>query len=241
MAAREFQFDFGHGEPAPIRRHQRQFVFLKTEKNAVEDIAGLVSRNCVRRLAQAVAQIFLPNRYDFRVLELWQRWKFLLGQAEDFEKALAAPDGSSIFSIHIDLNFARRELTDDVEEATGRKRGRAFFFYVRLATAADTDIEIGCGEMDFPAVRLKQNIRKDGKSGACADHVLDLLQAFEQFFFRDAKFHYDGLRCKALGFVRQPQSACHVQRSRDIPTVVLGWFTGFAPFPSFGFTALRLT
>jgi hypothetical protein len=35
---------------------------------------------------------------------------------------------------------------------------------------------------------------------------LDLLQAFEQFLFRNAKFHYDGLRCKALGFNRQPQS-----------------------------------
>jgi hypothetical protein len=35
---------------------------------------------------------------------------------------------------------------------------------------------------------------------------LNLLQTFEQFFFRYTKFHYDGLRCKALGFIRQPQS-----------------------------------
>src|SRR4029077_10845580 len=195
-----------HCEPTPIRRHQRQLVVLKTEKNPVEDVASFVRRDCVRSLAQSVAQIFLPDGDNFCVLELWQRRKFFLGQPEDFEKALAAPDGSSIFSINIHLNFARRQFTDDVEEATGGKRGRAFFFYIRFATAADTDIEIRCGQMDFVAVRLKQNIGKDGKSGAGADHVLDLLQAFEQFFFRDTKFHYDGLRCKALGFVRQPQS-----------------------------------
>src|SRR4030095_249989 len=217
MAAREFQLDFHHSESTPIRRHQRQLVVLETEKNAVEDVASFIRRYRVRSLAQSVAQIFLPNRDNFRVLEFWQRWKFFFGQPEDFEKALAAPDGSGIFSINIHLNFARRQFTDDVEEAAGRERGRPFFFYIRFATAADTDIEIGCREMAFVAVRLKQNVGKDGKSGAGADHVLDLLQAFEQFFFRDTKFHYDGLRCKALGFVRQPQSACHVERSRDVP------------------------
>src|SRR5580704_11409713 len=188
MAAREFQFDFDHGEPTPIRRHQRQLVFLETEKHAVQDVASFVRRDCVRRLAQSVAQIFLPNRDNFCVLELWQWWKFFFGQSEDFEKALAAPDGSSIFSINIHLNFTRRQFTDDVEEATGRERGRPFFFYICLATAADTDIEIGCREMDFLAARLKQNVGKDGKSGAGADHVLDLLQAFEQFSFATLNF-----------------------------------------------------
>src|SRR5437667_8789606 len=181
MAARAFQLGFAHSEPTPIRRHQRQLVVLKTEKNPVEDVASFVSRYRVRSLAQSVAQIFLPNRDNFCILELWQRWKFFLGQPEDFEKALPAPDGSSIFSINIHLDFARRQFTDDVEQATGRQCRRPFFFYIRLATAADTDIEIGCREMDFVAVRLEQNIGKDGKSGAGADHVLDLLQAFEQF------------------------------------------------------------
>src|SRR6266487_1563844 len=206
MAAREFQLDFAHSEPTPIRRDQCQLVVLKTEKNPVEDVPSFVSRYRVRSLAQSVAQIFLPDGDNFCVLELWQRRKFFLGQPEDFEKALAAPDGSGIFSVNIHLNFARRQFTDDVEKSTGRECGRPFFFYIRLAAAADTDIEIGCREMDFVAVRLKQNVGKDGKSGAGADHVLNLLQAFEQFFSRDTKFHYDGLRCKALGFVRQPQS-----------------------------------
>src|ERR1700704_1635603 len=129
MAAREFQLDFDHGEPTPIRRHQRQLVILKTEKNAVEDVASFVCRYRVRSLAQSVAQIFLPNRDNFCILEFGQRRKFFLGQPEDFEKALTAPDGSGIFSINIYLNFARRQFTDDVEEATGRERGRSFFFY----------------------------------------------------------------------------------------------------------------
>ena len=217
MAAREFQLDFAHSEPTPIRRHQRQLVVLKTEKNPVEDVASFVRRDCVRSLAQSVAQIFLPDGDNFRILEFWQRRKFFFGQPEDFEKALAAPDGSSVLSVNIYLNFTRRQFTDDVEEAAGRECGRPFFFYLRLATAADTDIEIGCREMDFVAVRLKQNVGKDGKSGAGADHVLDLLQAFEQFFFRDTKFHYDGLRCKALGFVRQQQSLqCRASPPRRI-------------------------
>src|SRR5437667_6028311 len=206
MAAREFQFDFAHSEPTPIRRHQRQLVVLKTEKNPVEDVASFVRRDCVRSLAQSVAQIFLPDGDNFRILEFWQRRKFFFGQPEDFEKALAAPDGSSVLSVNIYLNFTRRQFTDDVEEAAGRECGGPFFFYIRLATAANTDIEIGCREMDFVAVRLKQNVGKDGKSCARADHVLDLLQAFEQLFCRDTKFPYDGLRCKALGFIRQPQS-----------------------------------
>src|SRR5207237_10716237 len=206
MTAREFQLDFAHSEPTPIRRHQRQLVVFKTEKNPVEDVASFVSRYRVRSLAQSVAQIFLPDGDNFCVLELWQRREFFLGQPEDFEKTLATPDGSGIFSVNVYLNFTRRQFTNDIEEATSRKCSRPFFFYIRFATAADTDVEIGCSEMDFVAVRLKQNVGKDRKSGARADHVLHLLQVFEQFFFRDTKVHYDGLRCKALGFVRQPQS-----------------------------------
>jgi hypothetical protein len=118
---------------------------------------------------------------------------------------LTAPDGGGIFSVNIYLNLTRRQFTDDVEEATSREGGRSFFFYVRFTTAAHTDIKICCGEMNFVTVRLQKNIGKDRKSSAGADDVLDLLQTFEQFFFRYTKFHYDGLRCKALGFIRQPQ------------------------------------
>src|SRR5205814_4305888 len=86
MAAREFQLDFAHSEPTPIRCHQRELVVLKTEKNAVEDVASLVSRYCVRSLAQSVAQIFLPDGDNFCILELWQRRKFFLGQPERSEE-----------------------------------------------------------------------------------------------------------------------------------------------------------
>jgi hypothetical protein len=117
---------------------------------------------------------------------------------------LSAPDGSGILSVNVYLNFARRQFTDDVEKTTGRECGRAFFFHVRFAATTHTDIEIGRGEVNFIAVRLQKNIGKNGEGSAGTNDVLDLLQAFEQFLFRDAKFHYDGLRCKALGFIRQP-------------------------------------
>src|SRR5881409_3216945 len=62
--------------------------------------------------------------------------------------------------------------------------------------------------MNFVAVRLQQNVGENGEGGAGADYVLHLLQAFEQFFFCNTEFH-DGkehLRCKALDFIRPPQS-----------------------------------
>ena len=63
--------------------------------------------------------------------------------------------------------------------------------------------------MEFFRVSLQQNVGKNRQSGAGADYVLDLLQTFEQFFFRNTKFHYNRqavLRCKAFDFIRQPQS-----------------------------------
>src|SRR5207244_3997999 len=128
---------------------------------------------------------------DFRVFKFRQRRKFVLGQPQNFEETLAAPDGSGIFSIHIDLNFARREFADDVEKAARGESGRSCFVHVRFATAAHTDVKISSREMDFILASLKQNVGKNRKSGTSADHVLDLLQTFEQFFFRNAKFHDD--------------------------------------------------
>jgi hypothetical protein len=43
--------------------------------------------------------------------------------------------------------------------------------------------------MNFVLIGLQQNVGKNRKGRARTDHVLDLLQTFEQFFFRDAEFH----------------------------------------------------
>jgi hypothetical protein len=43
--------------------------------------------------------------------------------------------------------------------------------------------------MDFVAIRLEQDVRKNRQGRARADYILNLLQAFEQLFFGDAKFH----------------------------------------------------
>src|SRR5262249_6947389 len=201
MAARELQLDLDHGTPPPIGCDQRQLGLLETEKDPVENVASLICRYGIGSLTQSVAQILLPNRDNLRVFEFWQRRKFFFGQPENFEKALSAPNGSGVLSIDIYLNFARRQFTNDVEQTTCRQCGPSLFLYVCFTTAAYADIEIGCCEMNFVAVRLQKNIGKNRKSSAGADHVLDLLQAFKQFFFRYTEFHYDGLRCKALGFI----------------------------------------
>jgi hypothetical protein len=92
--------------------------------------------------------------------------------------------------------------------------------------------------MDFIAMRLQKNIGKDRKSSAGANDILDLLQTFKQFLFRDTKFHYDGLRCIALGFIRQQQSACHVERSRNIRWIAVD-LNQQHPSTSFRFASLR--
>ena len=149
MAARKFQFDFHHGEAAPIGGHQRELVVLETEQDAVEHVAGLIGGNRVGSFAQAVAQIFLPHRDDFGVLELRQRRKFLLRQTENLEETLAAADRRGVFSIDIDLNLARRQFADDVENTPRRKRGRSCLFHLRFASAAHADVQIGGCQMQF--------------------------------------------------------------------------------------------
>ena len=175
MAAREFQLDFRHGQPAPVRCNQRQLIVPETKQNTVEHVASLVGRYGIGSFAHTIAQIFLPNRDNFRLLEFWQRRKFVFGQPENFEEALTAAYRSGIFSIHIDLNFTRRQFANDIEKASRRESSRSRFVYVRFATAAHADIKIGCGKMDFVFIGLQQNIGKDWECCAGADDVLDLL------------------------------------------------------------------
>src|SRR5437764_15143791 len=108
------------------------------------------------------------------------------------EEALDTPDGGSILSIDIDLNFARREFANDVEKTARRQCSSSGVIYARLATAAYTDIKVGCGKMDFVFIGLQQDVGKNWKRCAGADDVLDLLQTFEQFVFGDVKFHDNG-------------------------------------------------
>ena len=189
MAAREFQFDVNHGEPPAICRHQDEFIFLEAEKHTVQHVAGFIGRDGIGSSPQTVSQIFLRNRDHLCVFKFRQRRKFFFGQPEDFEEALPAPDRGGVFSIDIDLDFAGGQFPDDVEETPRRERGRAFLFHLRFETAAHAYIEIGGGKMNFLLVSLQENVGKNRKGRARADHVLDLLQAFEQFFFRDAEFH----------------------------------------------------
>ena len=125
----------------------------------------------------------------FAFVELRQRRKLFLRQAEDLEKALAAANRSRVLPVDLDLNFARGQLANDGEKPPRRQRGRAFLFHLRFEAAAHADIEIGRRQADFVAVGLQQNVGKNRQGRARADDVLDLLQTFEQLFFGDAKFH----------------------------------------------------
>ena len=154
VAAREFQFEVEHGEPPAIRSHKREFVIFETEKDTVEHVAGLVCRHRIRSLAQAASKILLPDRDHFCVFKFWQRRKLFLGQSENFEKALSAPDGRGVLSIDFDPNFAGRQLTNDVEKTTRWERRRTLLFYLRFETAPHTYIEIGRGEMNVVPVCL---------------------------------------------------------------------------------------
>src|SRR5213596_4011231 len=97
MAAREFQFDVEHSKPAPVCGHKGEFVVLETEKDAIEHVTGLVRRNGIGSFAQAIAQVFLTDRHNLRVLKLRQGRKLFLRQAKNFEEALPASDGLAFF------------------------------------------------------------------------------------------------------------------------------------------------
>src|SRR5438132_9832407 len=147
MAAREFQFDVEHSKPAPVRGQKAEFVILETEKDAIEHVTGLVRRNGIGSFAQAIAQVFLTDRHNLRVLKLRQGRKLFLRQAKNFEEALPAPDGRGVLSIDIDLNSAGRQLTNNIEKATRRGLGRARLFHVSFEPATPTNIEIVGGEI----------------------------------------------------------------------------------------------
>lgn len=102
---------------------------------------------------------------------------------------MATANRSGVLPIDLDLHFARRQFADDREEPPGRQRGGAFLLDVRLETSTHAHVEVGGGEVDFVAFGLQENVRKNRQRRARADHVLNLLQTFEQFFFRGAEFH----------------------------------------------------
>src|SRR5438552_6347187 len=98
-----------------------------------------------------------------------------VGQPENFQESFSAAYRSGIDSLHIDMNFTRRQFANDIEKASRRESTRSRFVYVRFATAAHADIKIGCCKMDFVFIGLQQNIGKDWECCAGADDVLDLL------------------------------------------------------------------
>ena len=113
VAARKFQFDINHGEPAAICRHQGELVVLETEENAVEHVTGLVGRDGIGSLAQTVSQILLTNRDDFRVLKLRQRRELFLRQAKNLEKLWPLRMEAAFFpstSIWISLEGSSRTM-----------------------------------------------------------------------------------------------------------------------------------
>ena len=96
---------------------------------------------------------------------------------------------ATFFAVDFDLDFAGGQFAHDVDEAPRRQRGRACLLNLRLDGTADADIEVGRGEANLAAVRLQEDVRKNRQRRACADHVLDGLQTFEELLFADAKFH----------------------------------------------------
>jgi hypothetical protein len=60
---------------------------------------------------------------------------------------LAATDGSCILSIDIDLNFARRQFADDVENTPRRQGRRSCFVHVCFTSAAHANVQVGGCQM----------------------------------------------------------------------------------------------
>jgi len=131
----------------------------------------------------------LAEREGLCVLEFWQRGKLLLGEAEDFEKALAAADRGDVFRVDVDLHLGGGKLADDVGKPPRGQRGGAGFLNLRVDAATDADVGIGRGQAELTVGGVEEDVGKDGERGAGADDVLHSLQTCEELLFADAKFH----------------------------------------------------
>ena len=179
VTAGKFQFDIEHGEPAPVRGDEGEFIFLEAEENAVEHIACLIRRDGVGGFAQTIVQILLPHCHHFCVFKLWQRREFFFRQAEDFEKALSAANRSGVLPINFDGDFAGGQFPNDGEQAARWQGGCAHLVDIGFKTSADSDIEVGGGEVHRSLLGLQQNVGKNWQRGPGADDILHLLQSFE--------------------------------------------------------------
>ena len=62
--------------------------------------------------------------------------------------------------------------------------------------AAHAHVQVGRGHVDAVPVGLQQDVGEDRQRRARTDDALDLLQAFEELFLAEMKFHTGGAGAK---------------------------------------------
>ena len=93
-------------QPPPVGSHQRHFVVLEADEDAVEHVAGFVRGHGERCFAHHGLDGFLRERNLLVVLELRQRREFVRSQTVDFVKRRAAADAANVFLVNLQLNLA---------------------------------------------------------------------------------------------------------------------------------------
>jgi len=162
------------------------------EEDAVEDVAGLVGRDRVGGLAQAVAQHLLVDPELAGVLEARQRREFLAAQAEHLEEGRAAADRGDVLFVDADLDVLGRQLADDGRQLARRQGGGTLLLDFGGHAAGHPDIEVGGRQLQDAVAGPQQDVGEDGQGGAGTDNVLHLLNGLLEGILADRELHRGG-------------------------------------------------
>jgi hypothetical protein len=75
---------------------------------------------------------------------------------------------------------------------------RAFLLDVGFHRAGDAHVKVGGGEGQPTVLGHQQHVREDRQGGPGADHVLDLLETFQEDFFGNTELHGEKRRTRWL-------------------------------------------
>ena len=95
-----------------------------------------------------------------------------------------------LFAAGADFNLRPfGKLADDIVERMRGNRGRPVLRYFRRRAFDDCQVHVGCGQPEFSASRLKQDVRQDRNRRTPFDDTLNMGERPEESAALDGKLH----------------------------------------------------